>query len=135
MVQSPYLILKVWLLQPKCKPPQTPCATGVFVADSSAETSFAHQNQAVSIRPIGRKVFKKRIDRFAVPGENLPIPPITPIPAKCKHPQVRVVARDEDTEFVECQRCGEVFDAGEYRDMMLEEEELSRTPETAAGSA
>ncbi len=67
------------------------------------------------------------IDTIAGPGENLPIPPINPITAKCKHPQVRVVARDEDTEFVECQHCGEVFDAIEYRDMMLEEEELKKT--------
>ena len=57
---------------------------------------------------------------------------MTPTPAHCKHPQVRVVARDEDTEFVECQLCGEVFDAIEYRDMMLEEEEaLQREKESA----
>jgi hypothetical protein len=46
-----------------------------------------------------------------------------PTPTECKHPQVRVVARDEDAEFVECQLCGEVFDAIEYRDMVLEEAE------------
>ena len=40
----------------------------------------------------------------------------------CKHPKVRVVAREEDTEFVECQECGEVFDSGEFRDMAIEEE-------------
>jgi hypothetical protein len=57
---------------------------------------------------------------------------MNPIPVHCKHPQVRVVARDEDTEFVECQLCGEVFDAIEYRDMMLEEEEaLQREKESA----
>lgn len=71
------------------------------------------------------------IDTFAGPGENLGIPPLKPIPAKCKHPQVRVVARDEDTEFVECQQCGEVFDAIEYRDMMLEEEESRKATEEA----
>jgi hypothetical protein len=38
----------------------------------------------------------------------------------CKHPKVRVVAREEDTEFVECQECGEVFDSDEFRDMALE---------------
>ena len=63
------------------------------------------------------------------PGENLSIPPLKPIAVKCKHPQVRVVARDEDTEFVECQQCGEVFDAIEYRDMMLEEEEMKKAAE------
>ncbi len=39
----------------------------------------------------------------------------------CKHPKVRVVAREEDTEFVECQECGEVFDSNEFRDMAIEE--------------
>ncbi|HTV05539.1 MAG TPA: hypothetical protein VME86_09230 [Acidobacteriaceae bacterium] len=40
----------------------------------------------------------------------------------CKHPKVRVVAREEDTEFVECQECGEVFDSNEFRDMAIEEQ-------------
>ena len=39
----------------------------------------------------------------------------------CKHPKVRVVAREEDIEFVECQDCGEVFDSDEFRDMAIEE--------------
>lgn len=39
----------------------------------------------------------------------------------CKHPKVRVVAREEDVEFVECQDCGEVFDSDEFRDMAIEE--------------
>ncbi len=38
----------------------------------------------------------------------------------CKHPQVRIVAREEDVEFVECQVCGEVFDSDEFRDMEIE---------------
>jgi len=78
--------------------------------------------------PFGNETSSKNsIDTFAGSGENLSIPPIKSIAAKCKHPQVRVVARDEDTEFVECQHCGEVFDAIEYRDMILEEEELKKT--------
>jgi hypothetical protein len=57
---------------------------------------------------------------------------MNPIAAHCKHPQARVVARDEETEFVECQLCGEVFDSIEYRDMILEEEEsLLREKENA----
>jgi len=39
----------------------------------------------------------------------------------CKHPKVRIVSRHEDTEFVECLECGEVFDSDEFRDMELEE--------------
>jgi hypothetical protein len=40
----------------------------------------------------------------------------------CKHPQVRVVAREEDVEFVECQLCGEVFDAAEFPDILNEDD-------------
>jgi uncharacterized Zn-finger protein len=75
---------------------------------------------------------KNRIDTIVGPGENLSIPPIKSIAVECKHPQVRVVARDEDTEFVECQHCGEVFDAIEYRDMILEEEESKRAADEPA---
>jgi len=42
------------------------------------------------------------------------------MPATCKHPNVRVVAREEDVEFVECQFCGEVFDAAEFADILAE---------------
>jgi hypothetical protein len=46
-----------------------------------------------------------------------PIPMETP----CKHPRVRVVAREEDAEFVECQECGDVFESSEFKDMAIEE--------------
>ena len=39
----------------------------------------------------------------------------------CKHPKVRVVAREEDVEYVECLDCGEVFDSNEFQDMAIEE--------------
>ena len=39
----------------------------------------------------------------------------------CKHPRVRVVSRDEDAEYVECELCGEIFEASEFRDMAIEE--------------
>ena len=48
------------------------------------------------------------------------LPPL--MPASCKHPQVRVVAREEDVEFVECQVCGEVFDAAEFADILNEDD-------------
>jgi hypothetical protein len=48
---------------------------------------------------------------------------------KCKHPIVKIVAREEDAEFVECQKCGEVFDSAEFSDIAIEEEEaLAETP-------
>jgi hypothetical protein len=34
---------------------------------------------------------------------------------------VRIVSRHEDTEYVECLECGEVFDSEEFRDMEIEE--------------
>jgi Zn ribbon nucleic-acid-binding protein len=40
----------------------------------------------------------------------------------CRHPKVRVVAREEDVEYVECQDCGEVFDSAEFQDMAIEEQ-------------
>jgi len=39
----------------------------------------------------------------------------------CRHPRVRVVAREEDSEFVECQECGDVFDSSEFKDMAIED--------------
>jgi Zn ribbon nucleic-acid-binding protein len=49
----------------------------------------------------------------------------------CKHPKVRVVAREDDAEFVECLDCGEVFDSGEFRDMAIEETQDEQEEETA----
>ena len=39
----------------------------------------------------------------------------------CKHPRVRIVSRHDDTEFVECLECGEIFDSEEFHDMEIEE--------------
>jgi hypothetical protein len=46
----------------------------------------------------------------------------------CRHPRVRIVSRHEDTEYVECLECGEVFDSEEFRDMEIED-----TAETETG--
>jgi len=43
------------------------------------------------------------------------------MPTVCRHPKVRIVSRHEDTEFVECLECGEVFDSEEFRDMEIED--------------
>jgi Zn ribbon nucleic-acid-binding protein len=42
----------------------------------------------------------------------------------CKHPSVRIVAREEDVEFVECLDCGDVFESSEFKDMDIEETKL-----------
>jgi hypothetical protein len=41
----------------------------------------------------------------------------------CTHPRVRIVSRDEDAEYVECEECREVFESGEFRDMEIENQE------------
>jgi hypothetical protein len=40
----------------------------------------------------------------------------------CKHPRVQIVSRDEDSEFVECKECGEIFESSEFKDMRLDDE-------------
>lgn len=47
----------------------------------------------------------------------------------CKHPRVRIVSRHEDTEYVECLECGDVFDSEEFHDMAIEESVESKEPE------
>lgn len=39
----------------------------------------------------------------------------------CKHPRVRIVAREDDVQYLECLECSEVFDSEELRDITLEE--------------
>jgi hypothetical protein len=63
------------------------------------------------------------VDKRIRGGQTFSQPKLTaPMPAMCKHPQVRVVAREEDVEFVECQTCGEVFDSAEFKDILNEDE-------------
>ena len=50
--------------------------------------------------------------------------------ATCKHPIVKIVSRDEDAEYVECQQCGEVFDSAEFNDIAIEEKEDVSDDET-----
>ncbi|HTM39374.1 MAG TPA: hypothetical protein VL177_00605 [Terriglobales bacterium] len=45
-----------------------------------------------------------------------------------RHPRVQIVAREEDSEFVECLECGDIFEASEFKDMAIEE----RTPANEA---
>ena len=34
---------------------------------------------------------------------------------------MQIVSRDEESEFVECKECGEIFDSSEFKDMNIEE--------------
>lgn len=44
-----------------------------------------------------------------------------PMNKQCRHPRVQIVSRDEDSEFVECVDCREVFESSELKDMEIEE--------------
>jgi len=59
------------------------------------------------------------------PTRPAPAPAMNVDPRECKHPRVRVVTREEDSEFVECLECGDVFESSEFRDMEIEESKLS----------
>jgi hypothetical protein len=70
------------------------------------------------------------VDKVAADGQNPYHSRFSPsMTVKCKHPIVKIVAREDDAEFVECQSCGEVFDSAEFSDIAIEEEEaLAETP-------
>jgi hypothetical protein len=44
-----------------------------------------------------------------------------PMNQPCRHPRVAIVAREEDSEFVECLECREVFESSEFKDMEIED--------------
>ena len=45
----------------------------------------------------------------------------SPVNQKCRHPRVQIVARAEDSEFVECLECREVFESSEFKDLAIED--------------
>jgi hypothetical protein len=50
------------------------------------------------------------------------VPPVSsPLSPKCRHPRVQIVAREQDSEFVECLECREVFESSEFKDMAIED--------------
>ena len=59
-------------------------------------------------------------------------PPEKKNSAPCKHPRVQIVAREEDSEFVECLECREIFESSEFKDMAIEETKLSKESDPGA---
>jgi hypothetical protein len=55
------------------------------------------------------------------PSQQSPSPQKKSSPEQCKHPRVQIVSRDDETEYVECQECGDVFESSEFKDMAIEE--------------
>ena len=48
-------------------------------------------------------------------------PPNVNTKQPCRHPRVQIVSRDEESEFVECKECGEIFESSEFKDMNIED--------------
>ena len=67
--------------------------------------------------------FIDRVNIGSMPSPQPQRKPTEPAPAAqpCRHPRVQIVARDEDSEFVECLECREVFESSEFKDMAIEE--------------
>jgi hypothetical protein len=49
---------------------------------------------------------------------------LTPDPA-CRHKRTQLIAKDDDSQYVECLDCGEIFDVGELKDEIEFGESLS----------
>jgi hypothetical protein len=73
-------------------------------------------------------VSKTRKARYNLAERVVPTYKSNAMATVCKHPRVRIVSRHEDTEFVECLECGEVFDSEEFRDMAIEETAEAEEP-------
>lgn len=84
-----------------------------------------HGRRPICLRP-ARKAEENRLDKPVRDRENPYHPRLKTMTPACKHPIVKVVAREDDVEFVECQQCGEVFDSAEFSDMAMEEEAETR---------
>jgi uncharacterized Zn-finger protein len=68
-----------------------------------------------AIKPLKGTIPDCMTAKSPVPRQNAEVKP------PCKHPRVQIVSRDEDSEFVECTECGEIFESSEFKDMNIEE--------------
>jgi hypothetical protein len=99
--------------------------TTVSVGVSSFPKSFRFHSRKKSLAA-EEKIHQFRLEIKGKPRYNraeeyfIPLIPRAMATA-CKHPRVRIVSRQEDSEFVECLDCGEVFDSDEFQDMEIEE--------------
>jgi hypothetical protein len=93
----------------------------VYARSRRHATSFA---RLITIDEAGRDragIARNCLDKRLRDGQN-PYHSLSPLMTpKCKHPIVKVVAREDDTEFVECQSCREIFDSAEFSDIAIEE--------------
>jgi hypothetical protein len=63
----------------------------------------------------------ERRDRIEAISRKSPTEHTPTMQTTCKHPKVRIVAREDRVEYFECLECGEVFDSEELRDVTADE--------------
>ena len=80
--------------------------------------SFKIPGNSGAIFPSG--IFSRGPSGFMTPKSH-PSPQSVNMKQPCKHPRVQIVSRDQDSEFVECKECGEIFESSEFKDMNIEE--------------
>jgi hypothetical protein len=89
-------------------------------------------------RPISGKFLELLEKGTPTTGFMTPTPSSKPPENKsmtpCKHPRVQIVAREEDSEFVECIECREIFESSEFKDMAIEETKLAKEEQSDPGA-
>ena len=113
------------------EPPSAGEESGMMAEKRSLE-GLDKPSSGSKIPPISGKIPLRRSNReIQHPGFMTPTSPSQPPEkssnmAQCKHPRVQIVAREEDTEFVECLECREIFESSEFKDMAIEETKLRK---------
>ena len=90
--------------------------------------TFARIPPRIHHKLTSKNCLNSQLTRAPKTGKIHTIHNSSPMPTPCKHPIVKIVAREEDAEFVECQNCGEVYDSAEFSDIAIEEEEALAEP-------
>jgi hypothetical protein len=75
-------------------------------------------------RQFSKACTNRHLTGFMNSSQSSQSPDKKPSATPCKHPRVQIVSRDEESEFVECKECGEIFDSSEFKDMSIEETKL-----------
>jgi hypothetical protein len=87
--------------------------------DKAFSRSTIPKNSGAELPLEGRTATGNHPDHMT--AKSPPSPPNVNSKLPCKHPRVQIVSRDEESEFVECKECGEIFESSEFKDMNIED--------------
>jgi hypothetical protein len=99
-----------------------PNLLSVRILKSLDNRPFPHKNTRNSSRGAFRLAPNAKMSTIPTSPTAKQPSEATDMKKVCRHPRVRVVAREEDAEFVECLECGDVFDSSEFKDMAIEDD-------------